>query len=72
MSIKVNVACPVCGKTLRYEHKEDEAWGSVSVRDFGIVEVTAHDRGLIREHVNTHTYDEVTEAQKRHGYHVRR
>ncbi|WNM72222.1 hypothetical protein SEA_GUSANITA_1 [Arthrobacter phage Gusanita] len=58
MSVTVKVACPVCGQTLSYEHKQTEAWGSIGLRDFGIVELTAHDGGqVIGPHMQQHHAD---------------
>lgn len=57
MSIKVNVACPVCRQTITYVHNEAEAWGSLSLTDTGIVEITGHDRGAISEHMRPHRED---------------
>lgn len=64
MSIKVNVACPICHQTISYQHEEPEAWGSLSAWDYGIVEITGHDKGLIAEHKNTHTFEEWSALQK--------
>lgn len=56
--ITVTVACPVCTKTLTYEHHEDEAWGTIGLLDFGIVEITAHDKGaVILPHMQIHHVD---------------
>lgn len=58
MAITVKVSCPVCTKQLEYEHAELEAWGSVGLRDQGIVELTAHDKGtVIGPHMRTHHED---------------
>lgn len=54
----IKAACPVCRKTLTYEHKEPEAWGSIGLIDFGIVELTAHDGGqIIGPHMREHFAD---------------
>ena len=63
MSIKVHAACPICHKVLEYDH-EGDAWGSISAWDYGIVEITGHDRGIIAEHINSHTFEERAEHQK--------
>jgi hypothetical protein len=56
--ITVKVACPVCGARLEYQHEESEAWGVVSLTDYGIVELTAHDKGrVIGPHMQTHHAD---------------
>lgn len=56
--ITVKVACPVCGARLEYQHEEGEAWGAVSLTDYGIVELTAHDKGgVIGPHMQTHHAD---------------
>lgn len=56
--IVVKAACPVCGQTLTYEHKEAEAWGAINLTDFGVVELTAHDRGqVIGPHMQSHHAD---------------
>lgn len=56
--ITVKVACPVCSQTLTYEHREDEAWGTIGLLDFGIVELTAHDKGAtIGPHMQVHHAD---------------
>ena len=70
MAITVNVGCPVCGQQLQYEHKEAEAWGTVGVRDFATVELTAHDGGAVREHMMTHYHDGTWAARvrKQHEY----
>lgn len=65
MAITVNVKCPMCNTTIKYEHHEDSAWGIVSVWDMGVVELTGHDRGAIREHLNTHTAAELVAVQTR-------
>lgn len=65
MATTVKVKCPMCPTTIEYEHQESEAWGIVSIWDMGIVELTGHDRGKIREHLNTHTMEEVHAVQKR-------
>lgn len=58
MSIKVTVSCPVCTKSLSYEHAEPEAWGSIGLTDQGIVELTAHDKGgVIGPHMREHHAD---------------
>lgn len=57
-NVTVKVACPVCGQTLSYEHEEAEAWGAISLTDFGIVELTAHDKGgVIGPHMRAHHED---------------
>lgn len=61
--MKVHAACPICHKVLVYEH-EGDAWGSISAWDYGIVEITGHDRGLIAEHINSHTLAERAEHQR--------
>ena len=65
--VKVNVSCPVCTKVISYEHAEAEAWGTMSVWDYGIVEITGHDKGAIAAHKNSHSLAEWAEAQKRHA-----
>lgn len=56
--VAIKVACPVCGQRLEYLHQESEAWGAVSLLDFGIVELTAHDRGtVIGPHMQAHHAD---------------
>jgi hypothetical protein len=56
--VTVKVACPVCSQTLTYEHQEGEAWGCVGLTDFGIVELTAHDKGqVIGPHMREHHAD---------------
>lgn len=55
--IKVKVSCPICGQGIEYEHKEEAAFGTVGLRDFAIVELTAHDGGVLREHMMTHYQD---------------
>lgn len=58
MSITVKVACPVCPARLEYEHAEGEAWGVVGLTDFGIVELTAHDKGaVVGPHMREHFAD---------------
>lgn len=57
MSVKVTVSCPICRQSISYEHKEEGAWGTIALRDFAIVELTAHDGGLVREHMMTHYQD---------------
>lgn len=58
LAVKVNAACPVCGQTLSYEHQETEAWGAISLTDYGIVEITAHDKGgVIGPHMREHHAD---------------
>jgi hypothetical protein len=64
MAITVKVSCPICGARIEYDHNGD-AWGTVSIWDMGCVEVTAHDGGKIREHLNTHTLEEAIAVQKR-------
>lgn len=64
MTTTVHAACPVCHRTLTYEHRGD-AWGSLSVWDYGTVEITAHDGGVLAEHKNTHTLAEWAEAMGR-------
>jgi hypothetical protein len=56
--VAVKVACPVCGARLEYQHEESEAWGVVSLTDYGIVELTAHDKGgVIGPHMQAHHAD---------------
>ena len=58
MAITVKVSCPVCTASLTYEHEAGKAWGSVGLTDFGIVELTAHDRGqVIGPHMQEHHAD---------------
>lgn len=58
MSIKVTAACPVCGQSVSYQHEESEAWGAISLTDFGIVEITAHDKGrVVHPHMTGHIED---------------
>jgi hypothetical protein len=57
MAITVKVSCPVCRTSLSYDHKEAEAWGSVGLKDFATVELTAHDGGAVRDHMMTHYND---------------
>jgi hypothetical protein len=56
--VAVKVVCPVCGQSLSYQHKEAEAWGTIRLTDFGIVELTAHDGGqVIGPHMQVHHAD---------------
>ncbi len=63
--VTVKVKCPMCNTQIEYEHHEEGAYGIVSIWDMGIVELTGHDRGKIRDHINTHTIEEVFAVQKR-------
>lgn len=58
MSVAVKVSCPVCHASLSYSHDETEAWGTIGLTDFGIVELTAHDKGqVIGPHMREHHAD---------------
>lgn len=64
MSIKVTVSCPICHQSLSYEHQPQEAWGTIGLTDFGIVELTVHDGGQVtgphmREHYADGSWEKV-------------
>jgi hypothetical protein len=61
----IHVACPVCHTTLTYEHSESDAFGRLSAWDYGIVEITGHDKGVLAEHKNSHTLAQWAEVRER-------
>ena len=63
--VTVKVVCPFCRQTIEYNHEEDGAWGIVSQWDFAVVELTAHDKGKIHQHISeNHTQEEILQHQK--------
>lgn len=57
MSVIINVRCPVCHADLTYVHKEDEAWGIISLEDSATAEITVHDGGASTKHMSAHHLD---------------
>jgi uncharacterized protein YbaR (Trm112 family) len=55
--VTFHVVCPVCRQTLTYQHREADAWGSLSPDDTAIAQVTTHDRGVLSDHLKAHRED---------------